>query len=100
MRLPVHCCCEPAKRLGWLEVDDHYAKRGHCYMLARVAGFYETVDITIEYVQLVLYPRRLLNCGHYTIQLSSRRLAVKSDDRPLEEWRRLPDFTEGRDATS
>lgn len=96
MRLPVHCCCEPAKRLGFVDVDDRLARRGAVVFLAHIPGVpgaYETLRTSIEYVQLEPYPRRLLDCGHYTIALRKRVLAVKSADLPLEDWHNVPAFT-------
>lgn len=95
MRLPVHCCCEPAKRLGFVDVDDRMVRRGGVVFLAHIPGVrggYETLWTEIEYVQLEPYPRRLLPCGHYTIALRMRVLAVKSADKPLEDWLNVSAF--------
>lgn len=91
--LPVHCCCNPKVRLGWLQVDER-----HAYAGARVkiviprsvplpmadAGMFlwqqeEELDI-----ELLWNPE-----GPGPLEF----LAVKSGHRTNEQLARLPGFT-------
>jgi hypothetical protein len=88
VKVPVHCCCEPGKRLGWLDLPPAAVERGHVYVMV---GGREHV-LNIRMIQLQRYRYELLPCGHYTAALYFKRQAVDSEDRPLEFWRQVPGF--------
>ena len=93
MRLEVRCCCLPQKVFGTLEVPDDIARNGGTfripYMERPFAEFHDNWD------------KEPSQFGTYTIEVRPfvidsfiRKMAVYSDDRPIEFWRELPGFVE------
>lgn len=89
--LPVHCCCEPSKRLGWVPVRKQ--RRGPIrFMLGlpsydmetNVVTSPPTLDTEIETIE----DDRVRGCGPY--------LAVKSANQPVDVWRKVSGFVEER----
>lgn len=94
---PVRCCCQPQKILGWLELPEGLPSGYEITMATvpplRLADFpcASAVDpaampaINFEKIRLRSYGRP----GQWEI-------AVYSDDRPIEFWRKVPGFIEAR----
>ena len=99
--LPVHCCCDPQRRLGWVQLPASMAKRGLNIRLQAgsapgpgVTGYVPRwILTTIEELQVCLCPIVPLPCGHPSVPLYMRRSAVKSADVPLEAWEKVLGFT-------
>ena len=104
--LPVQCCCEPGLRFGWVPVPKAAnGLRVHFGIMephavrwpAELRESSTTILSTdIMWHLRVAYPARLLDCGHWTIPLSIKRLAVSSGDYPLSTWQKVPGFRERR----
>lgn len=105
MLVPVQCCCEPGKRLGWLELPPEKVRAGEQlrfvtfeapatrvgeYLPPRVQA--TVLETEVRWHQRLAYPARLLDCGHYTVPIIVKRLAVSSHDHALEEWTRVRAF--------
>jgi hypothetical protein len=106
--LPVHCCCDPKVRLGWIPVatrSQHVGERLSFIIrragatltgYAPLRGDYGTVEhvpaerIDTEVSELVEPPA---NGDFNTPGYEWRHtLAVKSAHHPIETWRRVPGF--------
>lgn len=113
MRLPVHCCCDPARRLGWVDVPGNVLRRPGRHVsflvaeaLAVKAGIFSPptyrparfIDTEIDELVRTLVPGYFYICekgqAHTTIPLNIRHLAVKSADKPIETWRQVKAFVE------
>ena len=95
--LPLHCCCDPALRLGW--VPRPLGVEGPCKAVY-VAGHPTRDLMTGE----VTYPERIYTeveilAVEQVDGTSVERLAVKSNDVPIETWRKVPGFIEDRRRT-
>jgi hypothetical protein len=88
MKLPIHCCCEPGKRLGYINLPDAFRKGD---IVLRRSGELSVApaDPTAE---------RRVDTIHTEVGwiLCARGpfLAVKSAHLPIEEWRKIPGFSE------
>lgn len=82
MLIPVHCCCNPELRLGFMDVPDSCLKYRlfSTYIKKEVLGEFEKVDFIIH--QLNIHDKRIL--------------AIKSDDRPLDYFKKIYLFIEDR----
>lgn len=92
--LPVHCCCDPGLRLGWVPVPERVTAPCNIWF---VAG-YPAKDLLTEEVH---YPERIFTevAFLHTTTPGGRtdyQLGVKSNDVPLETWRKVPGFIEDR----
>ena len=94
MKLNVRCCCQPTKILGTFEVPNG-AGRG--FMLY-------TMEFPHEPISMMVTPSEIAptipayNRAEHWIQIKTfgyGESAVYSDDRPIEFWRRFPQFKEG-----
>lgn len=96
--LPVHCCCEPTKRLGWVPVPASRMELDNATFAITIVAGRDAYDmwtgakvpaprIHTEVARLTLDDEH----GQQTI------LAVKSADIPIETWRCIPGFIEDRD---
>jgi hypothetical protein len=84
MKVPVHCCCNPDKRLGWLEVPDNLARPGVFYIPMRSASGFGQLEVQLA---LLLDPHPPANVI----------LAAKSGHEPVETWEKVPGFTRDED---
>jgi hypothetical protein len=92
--LPLHCCCDPALRLGWVPKPPRVEGPGKVVF---VAGLKSTDLLTGE----EHYPERIYTETAYLHTTTpgghtDYRLAVKSNDVPIETWRKVPGFIEDR----
>lgn len=95
--LPVHCCCNPDKRLGWVSVREnpmrvfpwivHFVCRREFTGGSVLRG--DRIDIAPAKV-IVTTIERLGLPGGLVID------AVKSAHEPIEVWRQVPEFQEER----
>lgn len=107
--LPVHCCCEPNVRLGWVPVPArrltkpgpvHFVVGHHAVALwlVPVLATVRRLETSVEELQLVLSPAQRYQCEHgtphYTVPLTMKILAVKSAHEPIDTWRKIPGFVE------
>lgn len=108
--LPVHCCCDPKVRLGWIPVptrSQHVGERLHFIIRregAQLTGFaplrgdYGTVEhrpaevIDTEVGELFTPPENVT--VDTPIYEWTRTLAVKSNHHPIETWRKVPGFVD------
>jgi hypothetical protein len=95
VRLNVRCCCQPVKILGTLEVPAYKAKypgkivigaESDCVASRNALRTTEPVPKP-QIIEAEL--RRFIG---YTNGQSIVELAVYSDDRPIEFWKRIPTF--------
>jgi hypothetical protein len=86
--LPVHCCCEPAKRLGWM--PDRYRFRWRVQVSPASLTLWPPsaagertapTFVDIEVAMLALDDHEVIR-------------AVKSNEIPIEVWRTVPGFIE------
>lgn len=96
MKLNVRCCCDGTRILGTLQVEEgaRYTQTVRIFIEPR------TIDVwTVSKKEPEAVPcepstdtatlKTLSGPGHH------RELAVYSDDRPIEFWRRVAGFVEG-----
>ncbi len=103
--LPVHCCCTPDKRLGWVPVGESYRIGPIRFMTERPSWAFDPAKwvLTLEeprhnpprynpprYIETEV-ARLTLSRGGDTI------IAVNSNDYPIEEWRKVRGFIEDRE---
>jgi hypothetical protein len=87
--VPVNCCCQPDVLFGFLRlpVDGQQFKDGQKFAILDLAGRSHDVEL-----------KRLINpsgTAKHVIRLEE--LAIYSDDRPIEFWRRIAGFREVSD---
>jgi hypothetical protein len=106
--LPVHCCCDPAQRLGWVPVVEHRLK--NISFISRQASSAlideprhfaaKRIDTEIALLHIPVRPIECYVCDagkmHETISVWKEILAVKSNDYPITEWRKVAGFVEDR----
>lgn len=93
--LEVRCCCDPGKLLGYLELDDRLVYPGSrlrfaIHRMPLVFGRPLREQVTGETVELEVD-------WHGTFLdelLDEMQLAVKSNDTPIGQLRRVPGFRE------
>lgn len=85
--LPVHCCCEPAKRLGWVPCGADRPKPVNF-----VAG-HPRIDLETGVVTQPAIIRTEVSVLHVD---DDSYLAVKSAEQPIETWRKVAGFIEER----
>jgi hypothetical protein len=93
VRIAVHCCCEPAKRLGWVEIPRELDHPGSINFIAMPRlEVDETGDRSIIHgiaIRTEIQELRIpLGSGFKTIR------AVKSAHETIETWRRVKGFIE------
>jgi hypothetical protein len=92
MRLEVRCCCQPTKLFGTLPVPTGAIERG-CFdvVVANTTRWWEADDPSASaFEKHSVQIRKFQTIGGIT------RLAIYSEDRPIEFWRKLPGFQEKR----
>lgn len=87
--LPVHCCCDPAKRLGWVPVPDKLHERG-CGPVRFQVGLPSYELLT----GVVTQPDQIDTTIERLIDGDEEYLAVKSAEQPVDVWRKVPGFLE------
>lgn len=83
--IEVRCCCVPKKLLGWLPVAEAIRQEGRDI---RFQVLNNTNKSTYEVVNLTLAAILVIPA------LGARRLALKSNDIPVETLRRIPQWVE------
>lgn len=86
--LPVHCCCDPKKRLGWVPAPSTPGPRS--FVVGQPSMNLLTGEVT--------HARILRTEVAWLDQHGRRRLAVKSAHEPVETWRKVAGFIEEPDA--
>jgi hypothetical protein len=97
MRLAVHCCCEPAIRLGTVPVPDDFIQHRRAIRFAiPPRSRLVARDGVIEPEQTL--PGMEIWTEVAELQLSDGTIyyAVKSAHQPLEVWQRVPGFIADR----
>jgi hypothetical protein len=97
-RLEVRCCCQPTKRLGWLPVPDdvhdgqimRFAVSPARWMLASIGGIPQRVAADIIELPVARFGTMDLSGVAIT------KLALKSEETPIERLRLIRDFEEAR----
>lgn len=88
--LPVHCCCDPGLRLGWVPTPASMKGPGD----VRFVAGYPAKDLLTNEVH---YPERIFTeVAWLEFDGEERMLGVKSNDVPIETWRKVPGFIEDR----
>lgn len=91
--LPVHCCCEPWMRLGWVPVPVKY-ERG-AWIVFWPAPWR---SISSEPTAALLEGRITTMVATLVFADGTAVDAVKSGHVPLEVWREVPGFVEDTEA--
>jgi hypothetical protein len=112
--LPVHCCCTPGLRLGFLSVPRACVNRRQFAIVVREVDqprwrelrhsgkpASSIVVAPIREIDLPIMPIELIPTGapgiyETSVPVTMRRLAIESADQPIEVWRRVPGFREAR----
>lgn len=85
MRLPVHCCCNPSVRLGFLEVDNPREGQVLTFaLLEPMSAHWKELPIPMQRVRLEV--ANLHRFGDVPM------LAVKSNHVPYEDLLRIRQF--------
>lgn len=105
--LPVHCCCDPGRRLGWAPVTHPDRDRARYVIIQPAKALWppdvndtpaQVLDVEIATVVVPARKREAYVCpkgsAHYTVPVMVRRRALKNEDHPLDLWRRVPGFIE------
>lgn len=82
----VRCCCTPKKIFGFLPLSGDLNAD-----LRR--GTYIVVDIDGNPINIRLEKMSSISCSDIDIDMENE-LAIYSEDRPIELWRRLKNFVE------
>ncbi len=108
MRLNVRCCCLPQRVLGSIDLPEDLSKAGTFRVPMSIetgsAGpltVYANKPFAIEYVTVEVrefqereaVPEAIEPRG---VRLTHRELAIFSDDRPVQFWRKFPSFIEAQ----
>lgn len=88
--VPVHCCCDPNKRLGWVPAKEAPGPVTFVLGRPRRSLWDGTVTQPETFTTEIAY---LVNFGA-VLGDAHRFLAVKSNDLPIEKWRLIPGFIE------
>jgi hypothetical protein len=93
IRLAVHCCCEPAIRLGTVPVHEDYVRHRRAIRFAIPPR-----TRLVARANMILPEQTMPGAEIWTevaeLQLSDGTIyyAVKSAHQPLEVWQRVPGF--------
>lgn len=103
MTLPVHCCCDPNKRLGWVKLERlpmpgqklRFCIERASYSLMPSRGVVASADPN-RTPDARFNPARYLEVEVAWLWLNTTDeiLAVKSNDYPIEDWRKVVGFIE------
>jgi hypothetical protein len=92
----VRCCCQPQKILGTLELD---ALEIEAARLGRLRVVLEPrFSFVVNADEVFLPETPLIYARFYMNKEYQKELAIYSDDRPMEFWRRVRGFTENAEA--
>jgi hypothetical protein len=91
-RLNVRCCCQPQKILGTIELAS-LSRRQYVYIHPEYPSFRDCIDRPNEIVPS-MQPIIIELRNFFDPAASEFELAVYSDDRPIEFWRKFPGFKE------
>jgi hypothetical protein len=92
---PVRCCCQPTKIFGYLELPDPPRPRYEVLAFSYAFAIWEHRDLqpTPTYsVEQFTVEVRPIHLGDHSSE--EYELAVYSDDRPIEFWRKIRGFHE------
>lgn len=100
--LAVHCCCEPGKRLGWLQLPSSFAGDVKPGRIVRIAWATREHDASASRLEQVFEPGCLvlweldleIRMLHYA---GDTILALDSHELTPEQWRTIPGFREDVD---
>lgn len=92
--LPVHCCCEPSKRLGWVRIDGERRPKQVRFCTERAS--YALTRSQMDYGMPMKTPARYIETEIAWLTQGSDRpiLAVKSAHADITEWRKVVGFIE------
>jgi len=104
--LPVHCCCEPGRRFGWVPAPSWLvtatrhrpvAVRFHIPPEREFIGALDEIRaVEIKSGQVIYTEVNELALAPVDGGTGEVILAVSSADVPLETWRKVPGFIEDR----
>lgn len=94
--LPVHCCCEPARRLGYVEVEGpvEFGQQLRFHVQPDRAAIFDPLAAEGE---VTAVPADIIDTevGEiYGWAVGGRKLAIKSAHRDVQDWRRVHGFRE------
>jgi hypothetical protein len=114
--LPVHCCCEPERRIGWVRMPANIPLDREQFVSFQISQPMtmligepvrtpaREIHATTERLDLVVRPIETYICAqgipHQTVPVIGRVLAVKSPHVEIAKWRKVVGFVEdkhGRD---
>jgi hypothetical protein len=86
--LPVHCCCSPTKRLGWVRLPRELGHRGQVRFVIPPTREFQS-DITVATVKQggTIYTE----VAELFVGVD-RLFAVKSAHQPIDVWMQVPGF--------
>ncbi len=100
--VPVHCCCDPSKRLGWVKLDrvPEPGRISFCTERASYTLMASSRSLLASAEPYRMPPTRFNPAHHIRTEIAwltqgdDTFLAVKSNDYPIEEWRKVVGFIE------
>jgi hypothetical protein len=97
-KVEVRCCCIPRKLLGWIEINKT-PEMGDKWQFPLDI---KTEGQQVPYYSIPINPHmpvkhRTITLGIEGINLSKDRMAFKSDETPIEDLRRIFNFTENKE---
>jgi len=94
--LPVHCCCEPGRRFGWVPVPERQRVRGAIYFVIAPGRmeWREGNSVHLVFAQTINTEVNDLALAPVDGGPGEIILAVNSADQPIETWRKVPGFIE------
>lgn len=94
MKYEVRCCCMPTKLLGHVETDMRMERgRKIVFALAPLSVTAPPETLTTEAATINI-PRFNFDSFESYLDGYESHLAIKSNDYPIETWRRVAGFTE------
>ena len=100
--LPVHCCCEPGRRFGWVPAPSWLRDARRAAVRFHIPPEREFIGALDELQSAEIKSGQVIYTEVNELALAPIRsddpceiiLAVNSADQPIEVWRQVPGFIE------
>lgn len=80
----IRCCCEPTKVLGFMRLRESIVQSGQPLVVTTISE-----ALKVEQWPVELRPMEEVHCDQW-----EQEMAIYSEDRPVEFWRRIRGFVE------